>query len=88
MAKRKAKAFQAGKSQMFAILYPETPQALPQLWSYTTFTCRGDAEAYIKWRCEQFGRTPEEFIIHPCETTIVLSHYPEFANAQTDSATV
>lgn len=73
MSRRKKPGFVAGKSQMFAVLTPETGKSMPMLWTYTTFSTVADAQAYIKWRCEQMCHAIEAFLIVPCETTVQIS---------------
>lgn len=58
---------------MFCILTPDTPQAGPQLWAYTAFTNRPDAEAYLADRLGRLGRSAEGFSIVPCELSLRLS---------------
>lgn len=67
---RKQEQFKAGSSQMFCILTPPTSRAEPQLWAYTAFTNRPDAEAYLAERCARYGRDPAGHTIAPCTVTI------------------
>lgn len=67
---RKQEQFKAGSSQMFCVLTPPTSRAEPQLWAYTTFSTRPDAEAYLAQRCDTFGRDLAGHTFVPCTVTI------------------
>jgi hypothetical protein len=71
---RKAAPFEAASSQMFCILTPDTPQAGPQLWAFTTFTSQPDAQQYLSDRLGRLGRSTEGFTIAPCEVSLRLTH--------------